>query len=172
MSCLAVLIVIQKHGCDSLVHRSVDPRSMVDVGGWTPYGGKSAFVAFFSRACRARACFPTHSLASFWRCAVSISDARDASACGQGRSCNPLSVSARLAVQRLVCRLADWRSHIILRPFRSSHYGPSARLPGLIADFHENAGTIILYLAGLHALMAIWHQFVLRDGTLKRMSLH
>ena len=44
--------------------------------------------------------------------------------------------------------------------------------PGLIADFHENAGTIILYLAGLHALMAIWHQFVLRDGTLKRMSLH
>ena len=29
---------------------------------------------------------------------------------------------------------------------------------------------VILYLAGLHALMAIWHQFVLRDGTLQRMS--
>ena len=43
--------------------------------------------------------------------------------------------------------------------------------PGLIAELHENAGTIILYLAGLHALMAIWHQFVLRDGTLQRMSL-
>ncbi|KQZ21845.1 cytochrome B [Mesorhizobium sp. Root552] len=43
--------------------------------------------------------------------------------------------------------------------------------PGLIADLHENAGTVILYLAGLHALMAIWHQFVLRDGTLQRMSL-
>jgi cytochrome b561 len=43
--------------------------------------------------------------------------------------------------------------------------------PGLIADLHENAGTIILYLAGLHAVMAIWHQFVLRDGTLQRMSL-
>lgn len=41
---------------------------------------------------------------------------------------------------------------------------------GLIADLHENAGTIILYLAGLHALMAVWHQFVLRDGTLHRMS--
>jgi cytochrome b561 len=43
--------------------------------------------------------------------------------------------------------------------------------PGLIAELHENAGTIILILAGLHALMAIWHQFVLRDGTLRRMSL-
>lgn len=43
--------------------------------------------------------------------------------------------------------------------------------PGLIADLHENAGTVILALAGLHALMAIWHQFVLRDGTLRRMSL-
>jgi cytochrome b561 len=42
--------------------------------------------------------------------------------------------------------------------------------PGLIAEFHENAGTFILILAGLHALMAIWHQFVLRDGTLQRMS--
>jgi cytochrome b561 len=43
--------------------------------------------------------------------------------------------------------------------------------PGLIAELHENAGTFILILAGLHALMAIWHQFVLRDGTLQRMSL-
>jgi cytochrome b561 len=44
--------------------------------------------------------------------------------------------------------------------------------PGLIADLHENGGTIILYLAGLHAIMAVWHQFVLRDGTLARMSPH
>lgn len=43
--------------------------------------------------------------------------------------------------------------------------------PGLIAELHENAGTIILYLAGLHAVMAFWHQFVLRDGMLRRMSL-
>lgn len=43
--------------------------------------------------------------------------------------------------------------------------------PGLIAALHENAGTLILILAGLHALMAIWHQFILRDGTLRRMSL-
>jgi cytochrome b561 len=43
--------------------------------------------------------------------------------------------------------------------------------PGLIAELHENAGTFILILAGLHAVMAVWHQFVLRDGTLRRMSL-
>jgi cytochrome b561 len=42
--------------------------------------------------------------------------------------------------------------------------------PGLIAELHENGGNLILILAGLHALMAIWHQFVLRDGTLQRMS--
>ncbi len=40
---------------------------------------------------------------------------------------------------------------------------------GLIADIHENAGTIVLYLAGLHAAMAVWHHYVLRDGTLQRM---
>lgn len=43
--------------------------------------------------------------------------------------------------------------------------------PGLIAEIHETAGTIILILAGLHTLIALWHQFVLRDGTLQRMNL-
>lgn len=43
--------------------------------------------------------------------------------------------------------------------------------PGAVAEFHESAGSVILVLAGLHALMALWHQFVLRDGTLRRMSL-
>ena len=42
--------------------------------------------------------------------------------------------------------------------------------PGLLAELHQTGGTVILWLAGLHALMAIWHQFVWRDGTLQRMS--
>jgi cytochrome b561 len=42
--------------------------------------------------------------------------------------------------------------------------------PGALAELHETGGTVILWLAGLHALMALWHQFVLRDGTLRRMS--
>lgn len=50
----------------------------------------------------------------------------------------------------------------------------AAKVPGragVAAEFHEVAGSLILLLAGLHALMALWHQFVLRDGTLRRMSL-
>ena len=47
---------------------------------------------------------------------------------------------------------------------------PVRGAPGLIAEIHENAGTVILYLAGLHALMAGWHHFALRDGTLRKMS--
>lgn len=47
---------------------------------------------------------------------------------------------------------------------------PVQGAPGLVADMHETGGTVILVLAGLHAVMALWHQFVLRDGTLRRMS--
>lgn len=47
---------------------------------------------------------------------------------------------------------------------------PVEGAPGLIAEFHEIGGNVILILAGLHALIAIWHHFVLRDGTLTRMS--
>lgn len=43
--------------------------------------------------------------------------------------------------------------------------------PGLIGELHESGGNLILILAGLHMAMALWHQFVRRDGTLRRMSL-
>jgi cytochrome b561 len=42
--------------------------------------------------------------------------------------------------------------------------------PGLIAELHEKGGTIILWLAGLHAAIALWHQFARGDGTLERMA--
>lgn len=42
--------------------------------------------------------------------------------------------------------------------------------PGLIAELHETGGTVILILSGVHAVIALWHQFVLRDGTLQRMN--
>jgi cytochrome b561 len=42
--------------------------------------------------------------------------------------------------------------------------------PGPIAEIHETGGTIILVLSGLHALIALWHQFVLRDGAMRRMN--
>jgi len=42
--------------------------------------------------------------------------------------------------------------------------------PGLIGELHEQGGTLILILAGLHAMAALWHQFIRRDGTLARMN--
>lgn len=41
---------------------------------------------------------------------------------------------------------------------------------GWIGKVHQVGGNLILVLAGLHAAMALWHQFVMRDGTLSRMS--
>lgn len=42
--------------------------------------------------------------------------------------------------------------------------------PGMLAELHQVAGNALLILAGLHGVIAIWHQFILRDGTLQRMS--
>lgn len=41
---------------------------------------------------------------------------------------------------------------------------------GLIGDLHSTGGNVLLILAGLHGLMALYHHFVLRDDTLRRMS--
>ena len=42
--------------------------------------------------------------------------------------------------------------------------------PGLIAELHQNGGTVLLILAGLHALVAMWHHFILKDKTMDRMN--
>ena len=49
-------------------------------------------------------------------------------------------------------------------------------LPGLtkqsadaIGEWHELVANLIILLAGLHALAALFHHFVLRDGVLRRM---
>jgi cytochrome b561 len=47
---------------------------------------------------------------------------------------------------------------------------PVQGAPGWIAELHETGGTVLIWLAGIHAVLAVWHQFVLRDGTLTRMS--
>lgn len=46
-----------------------------------------------------------------------------------------------------------------------------AQPPGLVADLHSNGGTVFLVIAGLHGLMALYHHFVLKDDTLRRMTL-
>jgi cytochrome b561 len=47
---------------------------------------------------------------------------------------------------------------------------PVQGAPGLVAELHETGGEVIMILAGLHAVMALWHHYVLRDGTLGRMN--
>jgi cytochrome b561 len=45
----------------------------------------------------------------------------------------------------------------------------SHQLGRKIAEVHGWLGDVILWLAGLHAMAALYHQFVMRDGTLAAM---
>jgi superoxide oxidase len=42
--------------------------------------------------------------------------------------------------------------------------------PGILADLHQVGGNLLVILAALHAAMGLWHHFVWRDGTLRRMN--
>jgi cytochrome b561 len=58
-----------------------------------------------------------------------------------------------------------WFFGLILPPLTVAT-GSSA---GLVGKLHQVGGNLILILGGMHAAMALWHQFVWRDGTLQRM---
>ncbi len=47
---------------------------------------------------------------------------------------------------------------------------PDEALAGRVEDVHEAVGTVGYWLVGLHAVAALFHHHVLRDGTLKRMT--
>ena len=42
-------------------------------------------------------------------------------------------------------------------------------LAKLIREFHETLGKVGYFLIGLHAVAALFHHYVLRDNTLRRM---
>ncbi|MCC6610392.1 MAG: cytochrome b [Burkholderiales bacterium] len=46
---------------------------------------------------------------------------------------------------------------------------PNKPLAGNLEDIHKIVGTIGYYLIGLHALAALFHHYVMRDDTLRRM---
>lgn len=46
---------------------------------------------------------------------------------------------------------------------------PDKALAEQIEELHETAGTIGYFLIGLHALAALFHHYVVKDNTLKRM---
>lgn len=47
---------------------------------------------------------------------------------------------------------------------------PVEGFPGPVGELHQLGGNGILSLAGLHGVLALWHHFVRKDDTLRRMS--
>jgi cytochrome b561 len=47
--------------------------------------------------------------------------------------------------------------------------GPSKDWEKIFEPLHNAVGWAIIYLAGAHALAALFHHYVLRDGVLRRM---
>jgi cytochrome b561 len=50
--------------------------------------------------------------------------------------------------------------------------GESKDLVKLLEEIHETAGTVGYFLIGLHAVAALFHHYVVRDNTLRRMLPH
>ncbi len=47
--------------------------------------------------------------------------------------------------------------------------GPDHDLAKTVKDIHETLGNVFYWVIGLHALAALWHHFVKRDNTLRRI---
>lgn len=47
--------------------------------------------------------------------------------------------------------------------------GPSKALAGQVKEWHETAGTVGYFLIGFHALAALFHHYIVKDDTLRRM---
>lgn len=48
-------------------------------------------------------------------------------------------------------------------------HNPDIQFAHMIEGIHENFGNILMYLAGAHAAIALFHHFAQRDNTLRRM---
>jgi cytochrome b561 len=46
---------------------------------------------------------------------------------------------------------------------------PDKTLAGQVKEWHETFGTVGYFLIGLHALAALFHHYIVRDDTLRRM---
>lgn len=79
-----------------------------------------------------------------------------------------LLLTIALPVTGLFDRWARGRSVTV---FGALTLDPPFVLPGgrLWSEAHETLADLLLLAVGLHALAALWHEFVLRDGALARM---
>lgn len=63
------------------------------------------------------------------------------------------------------------RADNILNLFRLPSVAPGDKdLRNLLGDWHGTAANAVLILAGVHAAAALFHQYVLRDNLLRRMT--
>ena len=86
-----------------------------------------------------------------------------------------LLLYAMLIVQPLLGLGTAWTDgKEILLPFTQfalpALLAPDAALAGQLEDLHELLGTAFYYVVGLHAAAALYHHFVRRDDTLRRMA--
>lgn len=47
--------------------------------------------------------------------------------------------------------------------------GPDKAFAGQVKYLHETVGTVAMYVIGLHALAALFHHYIVKDNTLRRM---
>jgi cytochrome b561 len=86
-----------------------------------------------------------------------------------------LLLYAMLVVQPLLGLGTAWTDgKEILVPFTQfalpALLAPDAGLAGQLEDLHELVGTAFYYVVGLHVAAALYHHFVRRDDTLRRMA--
>lgn len=55
----------------------------------------------------------------------------------------------------------DWSLPALVGPDHAAHE--------LVAEIHETVGEIFYWVIGAHIAAALWHQFLVRDNTLRRM---
>ena len=79
-----------------------------------------------------------------------------------------------VVVQPVLGVLAMWaEGHALPVPFTAWEITPLVSLGEAwgetLEELHETVGNVFYAVIALHALAAIWHQFVVRDGVLRRM---
>ncbi len=89
--------------------------------------------------------------------------------------CTHIALYSFLVVQPLLGLLTVFaRGHGIVLPFTSvqipSPMTADRHLSEQFGNIHGWVGTIFYYVIGLHILGALWHHFVRRDDTLRRMG--
>jgi cytochrome b561 len=80
-----------------------------------------------------------------------------------------------VVVEPMLGVLTVWaEGHALAVPFTSWRIAPLVALGDWweerLEDLHATVGNVFYAVIALHALAALWHQFIRRDGTLRRMT--